>query len=94
MEMNDMAEPCLEQEAEPWLDQDLRASAILGDNLEASDFVVVSELGRGGQGQVVKAFHRPSQRIVALKVVRPDLSQRTSVVQALDDMLSEVKPEP
>src|SRR4051794_35750892 len=44
-----------------------------GDELVLGPYLVLDRLGRGGMGQVYKARHRPMNRVVALKVVRPDL---------------------
>jgi tetratricopeptide (TPR) repeat protein/TolB-like protein/predicted Ser/Thr protein kinase len=55
-------------------------------NLEpGSDFGpryrIVSILGRGGMGAVYKAYDKDLDRIVALKLVRPDLSGEDTVLQ-------------
>jgi serine/threonine protein kinase len=44
-----------------------------GDNLTLGNYVILDQLGRGGMGAVFKAEHRQMKRVVALKVIRPDL---------------------
>ena len=45
------------------------------------NYVIVDRLGRGGMAQVFKAQHRRMQRIVALKVLPPEMMQSPSAVQ-------------
>jgi serine/threonine-protein kinase len=51
-----------------------------GDLLLGS-YLVMEKLGEGGNGQVFKARHQHMKRVVALKVVRPDLLSDPDVVQ-------------
>ena len=51
-------------------------------------YVVLSEIGRGGMGQVYKARHCTMDRIVALKVLRPE---RMRSAQAVDRFRREVR---
>jgi serine/threonine-protein kinase len=44
-------------------------------------YLVMEKLGEGGNGQVFKARHQHMKRVVALKVVRPDLLSDPEVVQ-------------
>jgi serine/threonine-protein kinase len=44
-------------------------------------YLVMEKLGEGGNGQVFKARHQHMKRVVALKVVRPDLLSDPDVVQ-------------
>src|SRR5262249_8273957 len=43
------------------------------DDLIVGQYQLLDRLGEGGMGRVYKALHRPMNRVVALKVVRPDL---------------------
>jgi formylglycine-generating enzyme required for sulfatase activity/tRNA A-37 threonylcarbamoyl transferase component Bud32 len=43
-----------------------------GEKLVAGPYLILDWLGEGGMGQVFKARHRRLQRLVALKVIRPD----------------------
>jgi serine/threonine-protein kinase len=44
-------------------------------------YVLLERLGEGGMGQVFKARHRIMDRIVALKIIRPDLLHHGSAVR-------------
>ncbi|MFL5338854.1 MAG: serine/threonine-protein kinase, partial [Gemmataceae bacterium] len=44
-----------------------------GGDLTVGPYRVLDRLGQGGMGQVFQALHVPMNRVVALKVVRPDL---------------------
>src|SRR5262245_20755913 len=46
-----------------------------GSQLELGAYRLLERLGEGGMGQVYKALHQPMNRIVALKIVRPELLQ-------------------
>jgi serine/threonine protein kinase len=51
-----------------------------GRNLVLRPYVVLERLGAGGTGQVFKARHQHMQRVVALKVIRPELLADADVV--------------
>jgi len=60
--------------------------------LQSSEFELGAVIGRGSVGQVHKALHRPSQRTLALKVVRPDFTENTRTRnRTLGDMMNEVR---
>jgi serine/threonine-protein kinase len=44
-----------------------------GQELCVGPYRLLDRVGEGGMGQVYKALHQPMNRIVALKIVRPDL---------------------
>src|SRR5262245_12377451 len=44
-----------------------------GAALELGQYLVLERLGEGGMGQVFKARHRHMDRVVALKLIRPEL---------------------
>jgi len=51
-----------------------------GRSLVLRPYVVLERLGAGGTGQVFKARHQHMQRVVALKVIRPELLADADVV--------------
>jgi serine/threonine-protein kinase len=66
-----------------WL-TDFQARLILqgrGADLVVGNYVILDRLGEGGTGQVFKARQQRLGRVVALKVIRPDLLTEGEVVQ-------------
>jgi serine/threonine-protein kinase len=51
-----------------------------GQELVIGQYVLLDRLGQGGMGKVFKAVHRGMRRLVALKVIRPDLMLNEEVV--------------
>lgn len=49
--------------------------------LVLGNYIILDRIGKGGMGLVLKARHRRMERIVALKVLSPDLTKTASVVQ-------------
>ncbi len=65
-------------------DSDPRDSSDANDGpagVELGHFVIEGLIGRGGMGAVFRAIDKRLQRIVALKVLTPDLSRETAAVQ-------------
>jgi len=52
-----------------------------GAELALGPYVLLERLGKGGMGQVFKARHRLMNRVVALKVIRPDFLAREGAAQ-------------
>ena len=52
--------------------------------LVLGNYVILDRLGQGGMGQVFKAQHRRMQRIVALKVLPPELMKSPAIVQRFE----------
>jgi serine/threonine-protein kinase len=51
-----------------------------GQELVIGQYVLLDRLGQGGMGKVFKAIHRGMRRLVALKVIHPDLMLNEEVV--------------
>src|SRR5262249_45115015 len=47
-----------------------------GQSLSLGPYILMEPLGEGGMGQVFKARHRVLERVVALKVIRSDRSNK------------------
>ncbi len=61
-----------------------QAEAIAGGHfqrLRAGNYDILSKLGAGGMGAVFKARHRRMKRIVALKLLAPEIAEESSFVQ-------------
>ncbi len=59
------------------------AAALQGKtkNLIFGDYVVIEKLGAGGMGQVFKARHKPTEKLVALKVLSADAVKNRRLVE-------------
>ncbi|MGL4550425.1 MAG: protein kinase domain-containing protein [Gemmataceae bacterium] len=61
-----------------------QADAVLGrrfDELRIGNYDVLTKLGAGGMGSVFKARHRKMKRVVALKLLAPEVARQGSFVQ-------------
>src|SRR5690349_16497978 len=61
-----------------------QASAILGRSaspLVLSDYLLLEQLGGGGMGLVFKARHRVMDRVVAIKLIRPEFLPEARAVE-------------
>jgi tetratricopeptide (TPR) repeat protein/predicted Ser/Thr protein kinase len=56
-------------------EESLRVGSVLGKRYE-----ILEQLGEGGMGAVYKVHDRELERIVAMKVIRPELAQTTDVL--------------
>jgi serine/threonine protein kinase/CheY-like chemotaxis protein len=61
-----------EEEAEPRDSAHARALAELGPGIRLGQYLLLDRLGQGGMGTVYKAVHTLLNRVVALKVLRPE----------------------
>jgi serine/threonine protein kinase len=52
-----------------------------GGDLVLGKYILLERLGEGGMGQVFKARHRVMDRLVALKIIRPELLDHASAVR-------------
>src|SRR6516165_3345857 len=66
--------------ARGWLTPFQVNQLLQGRNLVLGSYVVVERIGEGGTGQVFKARHIHMKRLVALKVIRPELLADPEVV--------------
>src|SRR5262245_38441220 len=51
-----------------------------GDGLIMGNYLVLEKLGQGGMGLVLKAQHRRMKRLVALKLLLPEVSKSSELV--------------
>lgn len=51
-----------------------------GASLVLGNYVVLDKLGQGGMGLVLKAEHRRMQRLVALKILSPDVTRNAEMI--------------
>src|SRR5207248_5110967 len=61
---------------ESWSGSVLQPGTVLGGRYE-----ILQALGEGGMGAVYKANDRELERMVALKVIRPDLARNPAIIQ-------------
>jgi uncharacterized RDD family membrane protein YckC len=90
-ESNDAStEPFLGEATEEWTPNTTSASSttpIRSGNVGLSlgsrvgQYRLLSELGRGGMGVVYKAEHMPSERLLALKILSPDIPHTEKTVE-------------
>jgi len=52
-----------------------------GDKLTLGNYVILDQLGQGGMGAVFRAQHRRMKRMVALKVVRPEILDSPTAIK-------------
>lgn len=50
----------------------------------AGDYVLLSQIGEGGFGKVYKAKHKDVDRVVALKVIHPELISDATVMKRFE----------
>ncbi len=55
-----------------------------GQRLVLGDYVILDQLGAGGMGQVFKARHRRMDRIVAIKIISPELIKSEGAVRRFE----------
>jgi serine/threonine protein kinase/Leucine-rich repeat (LRR) protein len=64
-----------------------QAEAVYGGktkSLVLGNYVILDKIGQGGMGQVFKAQHRRMERIVALKVLRPAVTNDTNATKRFE----------
>src|SRR5579862_884726 len=68
-----------------WAAASLQPGAVLGGRYE-----ILQALGEGGMGTVYKARDRELDRLVALKVIRPDLARNPAIIQRFKQELIQI----
>jgi serine/threonine-protein kinase len=77
-----------EDKAQPPITQTLGLTAELErGSLLAARYEVIEEIGRGGMGRVYKVFDRKVREVVALKLIRPEISVSEKAVERFKNEL-------
>ena len=65
----------------------------LFESAKESDIIELSEIGRGAGGRVIRALHKPTMTIIALKCIdNTDKSKRKQLLKELNELSSEFSP--